>query len=47
MLERARSIRPSFSLVSADIISRFDVSVNDVAGEFAEKLQMIEFCGII
>ena len=30
-----------------NIISRFDVAVNDVTEEFAERLQMVEFCGII
>jgi hypothetical protein len=26
---------------------RFDVSVNDIAEEFAERLQLAEFCDII
>ena len=30
-----------------NIIPRFDVSVNDVSKEFAERLQKREFCGII
>ena len=30
-----------------NIISRFDVSVNDVAKEFAKRLQSAEFCDII
>ena len=39
--------KPIICAFPENIITRCDVSVNDVAEEFAERLQMVEFCDII